>query len=327
MNNHAGAMLAVWKNILIGIAAGAAIAGPIAVGVLSAPTLRAQAPAAAGDPKPAFDVTSVKPNNSGEGRITMLPAGGGGWRATNVTLGMLVRIAYQLQDHQIVGGPKWLFSDRFDVLGSGAAPGRDGTLFPKLQTLLADRFKLVTHTETRELPMYELVLSRRDGKIGPKMQPSTADCPALAPGLRGGGPPPGGSALGNGPAPARGAGPMSSEQMQRCGMMIGPGRLSGGSVSMAQLATNLSRFVGSLVVDKTNLPGNFELTLEYAPDPGMAGRGDLPQPPPGAGPDRPANDNPSIFSALQEQLGLKLESIKGPVDVLVVDSAQTPPPD
>ena len=120
---------------------------------------------------------------------------------------------------------------------------------------------------------------------------------------------------------------MSPEQMQRCGFTLGPGRFSGGSVSMAQLATNLSRLVGSVVIDKTNLPGNFELTLEYAPDAGMAGRGDLPPLPPGAGPDRPATDSPSIFSALQEQLGLKLESTKGPVDVLVIDSAEKPTPD
>ena len=99
---------------------------------------------------------------------------------------------------------------------------------------------------------------------------------------------------------------------------------------MAQLATNLSRIVGGIVVDKTNLAGNFELTLEYAADPNMGGRGDfqgLPPPLAGAGPERPATDSPSIFSALQEQLGLKLESTKGPVDVLVIDRAEKPTPD
>ena len=266
---------------------------------------------------PAFDVTSVKPNNSGEGRITMLPAPGGGWKATNVTLGMLVRIAFQLQDNQIVGGPKWLFSDRFDVLGSGNAPGREGAMLQKLQTLLADRFSLTTHVEKRELPMFALVMAGRDAKLGPKLTSSAADCAPPAP-------PPGGSSGQPQPRPfvmpARG-------EIPRCGWMMGPGRLAAGGQTMAQLATNLSRLVGGMVADKTNLAGNFDLALEYTPDPNMAGRGDLPPLPPGAAPDRPASDGPSIFTALQEQLGLKLESTKGPVDVFVIDLAQKPSED
>ena len=315
MAGASGVTLNAWKKTLLALAAAGAIAGPVGVGVLSAPRLRAQTAAAE---KPAFDVTSVKPNNSGDGRIGIQPGPNGGLNATNVTLGMLIRLSHQLQDNQIVGGPPWLFSDRFDVRGSGTAPGREGAMFPKLQTLLADRFSLVTHTDKRELPMFALVLARRDGKIGPKMQTSTAgDCPS---------PPGPGAGRGNPPPPAQ----MSPAQMQRCGIVFGPGRLSGGNLSMAQLATNLSRIVGSIVVDKTNLAGNFELTLEYAADPNMGGRGDfqgLPPPLAGAGPERPATDSPSIFSALQEQLGLKLESTKGPVDVLVIDRADKPTPD
>jgi bla regulator protein BlaR1 len=350
MVNDVRASLNVWKRTLLAMAVAAAIAGPIAVGALNAPRLRAQtvaaddrtalekeiqtrladiherdskaelagrsqSPATIVAVKPAFDVTSVKPNNSGDGRIGVLPGPNGGLNATNVTLGMLIRLSHQLQDNQIVGGPKWLFSDRFDVLGSGTAPGREGAMFPKLQTLLADRFSLVTHTEKRELPMFALVLAGRDGKIGPKMQTSTAgDCPSPS------GP---GGARGNPPTAA----PMSPAQMQRCGIIFGPGRLSGGNLSMAQLATNLSRIVGSMVVDKTNLAGNFELTLEYALDPNMGGRSDFQGLPPPLAPERPSTDRPSIFSALQEQLGLKLESTKGPVEVLVIDSVEKPTPD
>jgi bla regulator protein BlaR1 len=348
MTNDPRATLNVWKKCLLTAAAFAAIVGPIGVGALNAPRLRAQTVAddrgafqkeiedrlvelqdelakaalarrsqslaTALAAQPAFDVTSVKPNNSGDGRIGMMPAAGGGWRGTNVTLGMLIRIAYQVQDNQIVGGPKWLFSDRFDILGSGTAPGREGALFPKLQTLLVDRFSLVTHVEKRELPMFALVLARRDGKIGPKMQPSTAaDCPT----------PPGPDARGNPPPP----GQMSQAQMLRCGIVFGPGRLSAGNLSMAQLAANLSRVVGSMVVDRTALAGNFELTLEYAPDPNMGGRGDFQGLPPPLSSERPPIEGASIFSALQEQLGLKLESTKGPVDVLVIDRAHTPTPD
>jgi uncharacterized protein (TIGR03435 family) len=120
---------------------------------------------------------------------------------------------------------------------------------------------------------------------------------------------------------------MSQAQMLRCGIVFGPGRLSAGNLSMAQLAANLSRVVGSMVVDRTALAGNFELTLEYAPDPNMGGRGDFQGLPPPLSSERPPIEGASIFSALQEQLGLKLESTKGPVDVLVIDRAHTPTPD
>jgi bla regulator protein BlaR1 len=314
MTHSTRATLTVWKRMFLATTAAAAIIAPVAVGVLSAP-LRAQSTAADATNAPAFDVTSVKPNNSGSGRILMQQVPGGGWNGTNVTLGMLIRMANQLQDNQIVGGPKWLFTDRYDVLGKGSAPGREGPFFPKLQTLLADRFGLVVHTEKRELPMYVLVLARRDGKLGPKLVPSTADCAPPAPPPNGRGEPPRPFVM---PAPG---------ERPRCGFMIGPGSIMAGGSPLSSLATNLSRLVGSMVVDKTGLAGNFDWTLEFAPDPNMAGRGDLPQPLPGVGPERPASDGPSIFSALQEQLGLKLDSTKGPVDVLVIDRAEKPTPD
>lgn len=248
-----------------------------------------------------------RPNDSGSGQIMMLPAANGGWQATNVTLGMLIRISNQLQDNQIAGGPSWLFNDRFDVKGTGAAPGREGALMSKVQSMLADRFQLVTHIEQRELPMYALVLARRDGALGEKLTRSTADCS---------------------PAAARGRGPQLPAPGQRptCGFSIGPGSLTLGGQTMAAFATNLSRFVGGIVVDKTGLTGTFDIALTYAPDAGLAGRGDLPQRVGGA-PPPPPGDAPSIFAALQEQLGLKLESTKGLVDVVVIDRAEKPTAD
>jgi uncharacterized protein (TIGR03435 family) len=313
MTPRSCATLTVWKRVLLATTAAAAILGPVSVGALNAPSLRAQSTAVDATNAPAFDVTSVKPNNSGNGRIMMVPVPGGGWNASNVTLGMLIRIAHQLQDNQIVGGPKWLFADRYDVLGKGSAPGREAFL-PKLQNLLADRFGLVVHTEKRELPMYALVLARRDGRIGPKLAPSTADCTPPAP-------PPGGPGE---PPPPRPFITLAPGERPRCGFRIGPGSIMAGGSPLSSLATNLSRLVGSVVVDKTGLAGTFDWTLEFAPDPNMAGRDDLPQPPPGVGPERPASDGPSIFSALQEQLGLKLDSTKGPVDVVVIDRAEKP---
>jgi uncharacterized protein (TIGR03435 family) len=258
-----------------------------------------------------FDVTSVKPNNSGSGMIRMLPAANGGWQAENVSLGMLVRLAYQLQDNQIVGGPKWLFDDRFDIMGTGAAPGRDGPPFDKVKSLLADRFHLVTHMEKREQSMFALVLARRDGKLGEKMTPSSTDCSPTGPFGRGRGQP----------------APPAPGERPKCGFMIGPGRIMVGGQTMAALATNLSRFVGGIVVDKTGLAGTYDVELSYAPDPGISLTGrDLP-PQPGGQPPVANTDAPSIFAAVQEQLGLKLEPTKGPVDVLVIDSAEHPTQD
>jgi len=112
----------------------------------------------------------------------------------------------------------------------------------------------------------------------------------------------------------------------KCGNTIGPGLILAGGTTMAGLAQQLSRITGSIVEDKTGLTGQFDYELKYAPDPGMGGRGDLP-PLPGGAPPPAASDAPSIFAALQEQLGLKLESGKAPVEVLVIDSAEKPSAD
>jgi bla regulator protein blaR1 len=310
MKNDARSAMNVWKKGLLAATASAALIAPLVVGVLNVrPVLALGQNAVAG--KAAFDVTSVKPNNSGSGRIMMLPAANGGWQASNVTLGILVRLAFQLQDNQIAGGPKWLFEDRFDVMGTGVAAGKDGPLFEKVKTMVVDRFHLVTHVEKRDLPIYELVLARRDGKLGENLTPSTADCSAP-----------------QGPAPGqRGFAVPGPGERPQCGFGIGPGSILVGGQTIAAFAQNLSRLVGRIVVDKTNLKGTYNVSLTYAPDPGInpAGRDLPPGGPPPAAP--AASDAPSIFAAVQEQLGLKLESTTGPVEVLVIDSADKPTQD
>jgi uncharacterized protein (TIGR03435 family) len=312
MTNDARVTLTVWKKCLLAAAACAALVVPAlaqSVGVVNG---------APPSPQPstgsaAFDVTSVKPNNAGSGMIRMMPAANGGFQAENVTVGMLIRIVNQLQDNQIAGGPKWLFEDRFDIVGTGAAPGKDGPPLEKMKALLADRFKLVTHMEKREQSMFALVLARRDGRLGEKMTPSTTDCTPTAAG-------PGGRGRGPQAPPAPGERP-------RCGFTIGPGRLMVGGQTPAAFAQTLSRFVGGIVVDRTNLTGTYDIDLSYAPDPGINAFGrDLPAQPGGA-PPVASGDAPSIFAALQEQLGLKLEATKGQVDVLVIDSAEKPTQD
>ncbi|HEY7188269.1 MAG TPA: TIGR03435 family protein [Vicinamibacterales bacterium] len=259
-----------------------------------------------------FEVASVKPNNSGDGRVMLAMPPTGRITATNVPARLLLQQAYQVQPFQIIGAPNWTTSDRFDIVAK-APDGTAPELYrPMMRNLLADRFKLKAHMETREMPLYALVLARTDGKLGPSLTSAKADCEALARGRRAGGPP---------PAP-----PQPGEPMQ-CGMMVGIGNMNAGGIAMADLARSLAGFVNRTVVDKTGLNGRYDFQLTYTPE----GRG-LPGLPAGAPPvgvEAPAADpnGASLFTALQEQLGLKLDSQKGPVEVLVIDSIEQPTAD
>ena len=279
----------------------------VAAGVLSTLTNQGPARAQAAAGSPAFEVASVRPNKSGDGRVMLGVQPGGRFTATNVPLKMLLRQAYNVQDFQVVGGPEWLGSDRFDVVAKATEEGINfETMRPLLRSLLADRFKLKAHNETRQLPIYALVKARNDGTLGPSMKPSSADCAAVAGGRRGGGPPPAS------PPPG---------QPADCSFIIGIGKMSVGGMPVEQLARALSPMVGRVVLDKTGLTGNYTYELTYSPEQ-LGG-----QPLLNGG--VPAGDpsSPSIFTALQEQLGLKLDSDKGPVEVLVVDSAEQPTAD
>jgi uncharacterized protein (TIGR03435 family) len=269
---------------------------------------------------PAFEVASVKPNRSGDGKVALFFQPGGRFNAIGVTLKMLIGAAYgnpqPLMNLQIIGGPRWIDSDRFDVVAKAEGdqqPGSNGPpteMFAMLRTLLADRFKLVVHNESRELPTYALVLARDDGKRGPQLNPAAVDCAALR--GRGGAQP---------PLPAPG-------ERLPCGIRIAPGNLVGGGMGLQQLANALSRMpaLNRLVVDRTGLTGTFDFDLKWTPDqipPPTPGG-----PPPGLPPLPPIDpDGPSLFAALQEQLGLRLESTKGPVEVVVIDVAEPPTED
>jgi len=281
------------------------------------PRLQAQD---ADDPNATFEVASVKANKSGDNRIGIGFQPGGRFRATNVPLRELISAAYgtpqPLPAFQITGGPKWIESDRFDIVAKAPGdpqPGPNGpptAMFAMLRTLLADRFQLILHRESKEMAIYALVLARADGKLGPQLKPAATDCAAMMAAARGRGAPT--------PPPAPG------ERMP-CGMRMFPGNISGGSSSIAQLTNVLARFVNRTVVDQTGLAGNYDLDLQWTPDQMPQGRGD---PPPGA-PALPSIDpnGPSIFTAVQEQLGLKLESTKGPVSVVVIDHVEHPTED
>jgi uncharacterized protein (TIGR03435 family) len=294
----------------------AALAGVIAAAAPSTQLGAAAQTPSAGPGGPAFEVASVRRNRSNDGRVTMQVLPGGRFTASNVPLALLIRFSYQLQPFQVVGGPDWLNTDRFDVTAKAEGdiqptpPGTTGQLQLMMRALLADRFRLVTHGETREMPIYNLVLARSDSRLGSGLKPSSTDCAAVMRGRRGGGPP---------PAP-----PQPGEPIQ-CGLMIGIGTMNAGGMPMSQLAQTLSQQVGRIVTDRTGLTGNYDFMLTYAPE----GRGGPPGGPPFGGPDAPAADPnlPSIFTALQEQLGLRLESARGPVEVLVIDRVEPPTED
>jgi uncharacterized protein (TIGR03435 family) len=284
--------------------------GPIGVallfvGILTAPRLQAHSQSAPPPSRPAFEVASVKPNKSGDGATTLGFQQGGRFRAINETLVRLIGEAYAtsvaLPRFQLVGGPTWIDSDRFDVdaIAEGNPSPEQGHLM--LRALLADRFKLIIHADTRELPMYNLVKSRSDGKLGERLRPSDINCAAL-----------------------RGAGgtptPVTPGQPPPCVMSFGRGSLSAKAMIISQLASmGLARLVSRTVVDRTGLEGAYDWTLEWTPDQASQG-----QPGSSGTPAHIDLDRPSIFTAVQEQLGLKLESTKGPVDVLVIDSVEHP---
>ena len=257
----------------------------------------------------------------------------GRFTANNVTLRMLIRNAYQLQDFQISGGPGWLNSDRYDIVakidasvqeemnaargaGPGPIPGQGpNPLQLMIRSLLAERFKLVVHTETKDSPIYALVMARSDGRLGPDLKKSDTDCAALMAAARGRGP-------GRGMPPP---GPPQPGERVPCGIRIGPGNMAVGGATLAQFANSLGMFAGRVVLDRTGLMGNYDFNLTWTPD-------QMPQRAPGTPADQPIRFNgididpngPSIFTAVQEQLGLKLDSQRGPVEMLVIDRAEKP---
>ena len=281
------------------VAVCAAAAAILAMGTL----VHAQPPAAT---RPRFEVASIKPSLQ-ERFITVRPLPGGRLTA-NAPLRVLMENAYAVQSFQIAGGPDWINSERYQIEAkAGGNPSRDQT-FLALQLLLEDRFELKIHRETKELPVYALVAARSGPKltspkdegctssslgtesVGGRMTPPGTDPPSLAP----------------------------------CGgvrvmLELTGARMQGGKIAMPEFTRVLSMVLGRPVVDKTGFARLFDLQLDFLPDEITAA---LPPPPPGGSP--LDSRSPSILIALQEQLGLRIESTKGPVDVLVIDHVEKP---
>jgi bla regulator protein blaR1 len=267
-----------------------------------------------------FEVASVKPNRSGQLAMNLRVEPGGRLIVQNLSLKDLVTVAYRVRDFQVIGGPSWMAVDRFDVTAKAdheLPPMRpDGAIGPlelMLQRLLAERFKFVASSETQDRPMFALVMARTDRRLGERMQPSTVDCAALL------------AERSKNSPPAQG--PVMNGQRPVCGMAIAPWAMRLGAVPMSQLADVLSQMTNRYVEDQTGLTGRYNIDLEWTP-PG--GRG---APPAGDGSAPPVpvprfNANgATLETAIQEQLGLKLEPRRGPVPVLRVERAEPPTPD
>jgi len=264
-------------------------------------------------PRPArdvFEVASIKLNKSGESIAGLRRIPGGRFEATNIHLAVLISYAYQLQPFELQGGPEWLATDRWDVFAKIdgdpplAAPGSQtpDAMMLATRALLADRFKLSMHRATQDLDAYRLVMARQDRRPGPGLRQSTYDCAGLVRAQDD-------AAKGGPPAPA----PNTPDRMV-CGMRVSAGRIQFGGRPLATLLNVLTAMTQRRIVDETGLTGDWEFDISFNP----------PAPPPGIDVP-PANlDAPSLFTVLQEQLGLKLESTRLPMSVLVVDRVERP---
>jgi uncharacterized protein (TIGR03435 family) len=289
-----------------------------------------------GGQTPAFDVASVKlsqPDTSspiGSIPMIMVPPGGR-FTARNVTLRMLLQSAYGVTDAQIIGGPSWEISQKFDISAKADAVvlRSAADLGPLLKGLLADRFRLKAHTETRELPVSVLAIARSDGRLGRDLKPSKSDCTNAqaemqkrADALMSGGPAAADAIAQLMPKPGQ---TMKCAMMPLVGTNIADFGMHGDGQPISVISSLVNQATGKIVIDETGLTGLFDWDLRFDPNSllAAAARMGVTLPPPAL----PQSDSPSVVAAVREQLGLKVEDARRPVEVLVIDSVELPTPD
>lgn len=238
----------------------------------------------------AFEVVSIKPNTTGSmgGRCCWEP--GGLYTGVNMTAAGLIRGGYATKVREFIGAPDWLERDRFDVTARAGFEPTPEEQRRLVQAFLADRFKLAAHYQSQERPVYGLVLARADGTLGPQLRKIDVDCATYK----------------------RGESPLtrSSAGAPPCSFRMNAGgdnkvAIVSGGRTMDELGDTLSGLVGRPVIDRTNLTGYYEFSMEYPAD----------------------ETGGPLFTALREQLGLKLESSRAPLDVLVIDHIERPTQD
>ena len=272
--------------------------------IFASALLHAQAPAL---PPRAFEVVSIKPTPANPPLTTAgAPLPGGRWSPRNVAVLTLISRAYPdyALPGMIVGGPAWVRERRFDI-DAKADDSTTPAQYPQLiRQLLADRFRLKTHIEAKPLDVYALVVARTDGRLGPRLRPASATCTAELETDR-----ERTRAYQSGAVAERQAEPPAPCNRKR-GLSNGMMRITGGH-SMNELAAELQSWTDLKVVDRTGLRGDYEMEFEF----------DIRATPSAANAD---TSRPSVFTAVQEQLGLKLERSRQPVDVLIIDSIELP---
>jgi len=287
-------------SLTVPIVTGAIEAAAFAAGQLRDPLI---GPAI--DPESRFEVVSIKLSDaSAEPRLGMTP---GRLDVAGAPLRVLVAMVFPLGQGRVIGWPDALDAERYTISAKMPDGAPQAARQVAIRNLLKDRFNLVTHQETREVPIYNLVLARSDGRLGPALKESSPECQAVAKeyllAVRGGAPqqvPP-------------------AAVTQCISFMPGIGALGANGASIGSLVNLFPQFVGRPVIDRTGLTALYDLTLKWAPEaiPSSLGLPQVPEP--------PADPNaPDIFTALQEQLGLKLENGRGPVEVIVIDRLEKP---
>ena len=271
------------------------------------------------DPDTRFEVVAIRPADNGSGMMTRMTPGG--FEFTGLPISVLLRQALQKRDYQIVGAPGWIDQDRYSIRAKPPEAVPLSALTVLMINLLEDRFQLATHVETRDLPIFHLVMARADGRLGPDLKATPPECQAtIAERIAAAKAAAGGGRAG-GPLPPPPAMPGPNDPLP-CGFSrINPGLTSGSGRTIAQIVPMLADLVGRPVIDKTGLTGLYDFSLKYAADGRSAGPFGLP---PGAPPPPVDPDAPSLSTAVQEQLGLKLESARGPVEVVVIDRFEKP---
>jgi uncharacterized protein (TIGR03435 family) len=272
----------------------------LTVAYLAIAVAHGQAPTPAQVPSPQasapnYDVVSIKPNKSGSGGWSM-SAVSASFKGTNLTIANLVMNSYDLtSDDLIYGLPGWTRSAHFDVYAKIVNPDMkqidnltDEQREAMILAILKDRFHFQAHLETKTLPVYDLVVANGGAKFTGGNGPDAVTAAALA-----------------------------KRNITVGGMVTYNGEITAGAMPLSSLVSNLTNAVGRTVVDKTGLTGKYNFELKWNPEQGVQANADN-------GQADPENSAPSLFTALQEQLGLKLQSSKGPVETLVVDHVEMP---
>jgi uncharacterized protein (TIGR03435 family) len=237
-----------------------------------------------GTEPPKYEVASIKPDTDNDFRYAFRIERDGTLHAAGITLKRLMMTAYSAQGFRFFGGPGWVAARRWDVQAKPSRAATDDQIRPMLRALLGDRFQLHVHSETRNMPVYELVVDRNGSKV-----PTVKDANAK---------------------------PI---------VRVAAGSIELTNNTSATFASQLSYALAQPVIDKTGLSGNFDFAIRWTPEPGEDGgptTAGLPPETPATTPS--TQDGPSIFTAILEQLGLRLKSARGPVEVVVIDDVQMP---